>query len=188
MNRAEKIAALLFALLFAYALKSTIIDYPTEPKVIGGVDLDGQIPKAGPWTPIYFPMLLSAAFAYWIWPKKFHQSLALKLVHGCFSLVVIAYFTLFASFLCANSGGYYSAIPFLTKMEILFGPIGVLLAAFAETAVFGVFFSMAFVLISTIAGCLIVLVSCSVGKCIAWASSAVSGKPAQLTSSERESV
>ena len=70
MTRAGKIAAALFALHFAYYLKSTILGYPTEPKVIGGIDLDRSIPQVMPWTPVYCPMLLSAAFAYWIWPTK----------------------------------------------------------------------------------------------------------------------
>ena len=50
--RAEKIASLLFALLFAYFLKSTILGYATEPKVIGGIDFDQPIPQVMPWTPI----------------------------------------------------------------------------------------------------------------------------------------
>ncbi|MDE5452930.1 hypothetical protein GWE18_08665 [Bradyrhizobium sp. CSA112] len=65
-SRVERIASLLFALFFVYFLKSTILGYATEPKVLGGIDFDQPIPQVAPWTPIYFPLLLSAAFGYWI--------------------------------------------------------------------------------------------------------------------------
>lgn len=178
--KAEKIAALLFALFFAYFLKSTILGYATEPKVIGGVDFDHPIPQTIPWTPIYYPMLLSAAFAYWIWPTRSYHSLARKMAAGSFALVRTAYFTLFASFLCAIFGEFYSSLPNLMKMEILLGPVGVVLGALQGTAMFGIFFAMAFILISVVAGCLIVLVAHAASKCLALPSSEYPDEPVRL--------
>ena len=104
------------------------------------------------------PKNCSAAFAYWIWPTKSYRSLARKLAAGSFATIRAAYFTLFASFLCAIFGEFYSSLPHLTKMEILLGPVGVFLGALGGTAIFGIFFAMAFILISVVARCLIVLV------------------------------
>ena len=177
--RAEKIASLLFALFFAYLLQSTILGYATEPKVIGGVDFDRPIPQAIPWTPVYYPMLLSAAFAYWIWPTRSYQSLARKMAAGSFALVRTAYFTLFISFLCAIFGEFHSSLPHLMKMEILLGPVGVFLGALQGTAIFGIFFSMSFILISVFFGCLIVLVAHAASKCLAWPSSGSSDERVQ---------
>jgi hypothetical protein len=188
INRAEKIAALLFALFVAYLLKSTILDYATEPKVIGGVDFDKPIPQAVPWTPVYYPMLLSAAFAYWIWPTRSYQSLALKMAVGSFATVRTAYFTLFASFLCSLFGEFYSSLPHLTKMEILLGPVGVFMGALGGTAIFGIFFAMAFILISVVAGCLIVLVGHAASKCLALPSSAYPDEPARLDRAPRSTL
>jgi hypothetical protein len=167
INKAEKIAALLFALFVAYWLKSTILGYATEPKVIGGVDFDKPIAQAVPWTPVYYPMLLSAVLAFWIWPTRSYQSLALKMAAGSFATVRIAYFTLFASFLCALCGEFCSAIPYLTQMEILLGPLGIFLGALKGTAMFGIFLAMPFILVSVFFGCVIVLVAHAAAKCLA---------------------
>lgn len=156
--RTGKIAAALFAVLFAYFLKSTILDYATEPKVIGGVDLDKPIPQAIPWTPIYYPLLLSAAFAYWIWPTKAYASLGPRIAGGFLAMLLASYFTMFISFFCATFGEFYLSLPHLTKMEILFGPVGVFLGALGGTAMFGMFFVLWFVVFSIFAGCLIALV------------------------------
>jgi hypothetical protein len=156
-TRGGKIAAAVFALFFAYFLKSTILGYATEPKVIGGVDFDHPIPQAIPWTPVYYPMLLSAAFAYWIWPTRSYRGLARKMAGGSFAILRTVYFTLFASFLCAIFGEFYSSLPHLVKMEILLGPVGVVLGALKGTAIFGIFHAPGFIPISVFVGSLIAL-------------------------------
>lgn len=155
-TRAGKIAAALFALFLAYFL-SMILGYPTEPKVIGGVDLDRPIPQAIPWTPVYYPMLLSAAFAYWIWPTKAYASLARRMAGGIFAIVRTAYFTLFISFFCAVFGEFYLSLPNLTKIEILLGPVGVFLGALQGTVMFSTVSALGFTLISVFVGSLIAL-------------------------------
>jgi hypothetical protein len=157
-TRTGKVAAALFAVFLAYYLKSTILDYATEPKVIGGVDLDRSIPQAIPWTPVYYPMLLSAAFAYWIWPTKPYAGLGRRIAGGMFAMLRASYFTLFASFLCAVFGEFYLSLPHLTTMEILWGPVGVFLGALGGTAAFGLFFVMAFFVFSIFSGGLIALI------------------------------
>ena len=188
INRAEKIAALLFALFFAYLLKSTILDYATEPKVIGGVDFDKPLPQAVPWTPVYYPMLLSAAFAYWVWPTRSYHSLARKMAAGSFAIIRTVYFTLFASFLCAIFGEFYSSLPNLMKMEILLGPVGVVLGALQGTVIFGIFHALAFIPISVFVGCLIVLVAHAASKCLALSSSAYPDEPARLDRAPRSTL
>jgi len=115
MIRAEKIASLLFELCFAYFLKSTILDYATEPKVIGGVDFDRPIPQVIPWTPIYFPLLFSAAFGYWIWPTKSYPSLTRKMVAASLAIIRVTFVTLFISILCMGFGELYLMFPQLMK-------------------------------------------------------------------------
>jgi hypothetical protein len=157
-TRIGKIAAALAALLFAYILKSTIMDYATEPKVIGGVDFDKPIPQAIPWTPVYYPMLLSMAFAYWIWPTRAYANLARRMVSGFFAILRASYFAMFISFFCALTGEFYLSLSNLTRMEILWGPVGVFLGALGGTAMFGLFFVLWFFVFSVFFGCLIVLV------------------------------
>jgi hypothetical protein len=154
-TRTGKIAAALFALLFAYFLKSTILDYATETKVLGGIDFDRPIPQAHPWTPIYFPLLLSAAFAYWIWPTKAYTSVGRRIVGGIFAMLRAGYFAMFISFFCAIFGEFYLSLPNLTQMEILFGPVGVLLGALRGTVMFGLFFMLWFIVFSIFSGGLI---------------------------------
>lgn len=155
--RAEKIAAALFALYFAYYLKSTILGYATEPKVIGGIDLDRSIPQAMPWTPIYYPMLLAAAFGYLIWPKASYRSLVRGMAVGSFAMVLVIYFTLFISLLCTGFGAFYLAFPQLMKGEILPMLVSVFLSAVEGTAVFGIYNAIAFVPFGVFIGCLVAL-------------------------------
>ncbi len=166
-TRTGKIAAALFALLFAYFLKSTILDFATEPKVLGGVDLDRPIPQAHPWTPIYYPLLLSAAFAYWIWPTKAYASLGPRIAGGVFAMLRASYFSMFITFFCAIFGEFYLSLPHLTKMEILFGPVGVFLGAFGGTVMFGLFFVLWFIVFSIFSGGLIALAVHAASKCFA---------------------
>ena len=163
MTRAEKIASLAFALLFAYFLKSTIIGYATEPK-IGGIHLDQPIPRPMPWTPIYVPLLLSAAFGYWIWPTKSYASLPRKMAAGSFAIIRVTFFTLFISLLCVGFGEFYLAFPQLMKAEILPAIVLTVLAAFQGTAIMGLFHGIAFVAFGVFFGCLIVLVAHGVTK------------------------
>jgi hypothetical protein len=164
--RAEKIASLLFALFFAYGLKSTILDYATEPKVIGGIDFDQPIPQVMPWTPIYFPFLLSAAFGYWIWPTKSYRSLAQKMAAGSFASIRVTFVTLFISFLCVGFGEFYLAFPRLMKSEILPVLANTFFASFQATAFMGLFFGITFVVFGVFFGCLIVLVAHGISKCL----------------------
>lgn len=177
-NRTGKIAAALFALLFAYFLKSTVLDYATEPKVLGGIDFDRPIPQAMPWTPIYYPLLLSAAFAYWIWPTKAYANVGRRIGGGILAMVRASYFAMFISFFCAIFGEFYLTLPNLTKMEILFGPVGVFLAALGGTAMFGLFFILWFIVFGIFSGCLIALAVHAASKCFAVHSSEPSNEQA----------
>jgi hypothetical protein len=164
--RAEKIASLLFALLFAYLLKSTILGYATEPKVIGGIDFDQPIPQVMPWTPIYFPLLLSAAFGYWVWPTKSYASLPRKLVAGSFAIIRVTFVTLFISILCTGFGELYLMFPQLMKSEILPALAATFLASLQGAAVMSFFFWITFVVLGVFFGCLIVLVAHAASKCL----------------------
>ncbi len=159
ITRAEKIASLLFALFFAYFLKSTILGYATEPKVIGGIDFDQPIPQVMPWTPVYFPLLLSAAFGYWIWPTKSYPSLPRMMTAGSIALVTVTFVTLFISTLCIGFGAFYLTYPHLMNSEILPAIATTFFAAFQGTAIMGLFHGIAFVGFGVFFGCLIVLVS-----------------------------
>jgi len=164
--RAEKVASLLFALFFAYGLKSTILGYATEPMVIGGIDFDQPIPQVMPWTPIYFPLVLSAAFGYWIWPTKSYSSLPLKMAVGSFATIRVTFFTLFISILCSGFGEFYLAFPRLMKSEILATVASTFFASFQATAFMGLFFGITFIVFGVFFGCLIVLVIHVVSKCL----------------------
>jgi hypothetical protein len=164
--RAEKIASLLFALFFAYFLKSTILGYATEPKVIGGIDFDQPIPQVMSWTPIYFPLLLSAAFGYWIWPTKSYPSLMRKMAAGSFAIIRVTFFTLFISILCTGFGELHLTFPRLMKSEILPALAGTFLAAFQGAAIMGLFHGIGFIAFGVFFGCLIVLVFHVASKCL----------------------
>jgi hypothetical protein len=155
--RAEKIAAALFAIYFAYYLKSTILGYATEPKVIGGIDLDRAIPQVIPWSPIYYPMLLSAALAYWLWPTAPHRGLAKRIAAGSFAMVRIIYLTLFISILCTGFGEFYLAFPLILKAEILPMLVNVFMATLGGAAVMGIFHAMPFIFVGIVVGSAIVL-------------------------------
>jgi hypothetical protein len=175
--RAEKITSLLFALYFAWFLKSTLLGYPTEPKVIGGIDLDRPISPVMSWTPIYFPMLLSGAFAYWIWPTKSYASLTRKMAAGSFALIRVTFATLFISLLCLGFGEFYLMFPMLMKSEIPLALAAPFLVAFQGTAIMGLFHGVAFVAGGIFFGCLIVLIGHAVSKLF--------GSPPPLPSGER---
>ncbi|OCK61257.1 hypothetical protein [Bradyrhizobium sp. LMTR 3] len=164
--RAEKIASLLFALFFAYFLKSTILGYATEPKVIGGIDFDQLIPQVIPWTPIYFPLLLSAAFGYWIWPTKSYPSLSRKMAAGSFAIIRVTFVTLFISILCTGFGAFYLTFPQLMKSEILPALATTFIAALQGTAIMSLFHGIAFIAFGVFFGCLIVLVAHVASKCL----------------------
>lgn len=178
--RAEKIASLLFALFFAYFLKSTILGYATEPKVIGGVDFDQPIPQVIPWTPIYFPLLVSAAFGYWIWPTKSHPSLPRKMAAGSFAIIRVTFVTLFISMMCMGFGAFYLTFPQLMKSEILPALATTFFGAFQGTAIMGLFHGIGFIAFGVFFGCLIVLVAHAASKCLALPSTAPSDERARL--------
>src|SRR5262249_48326033 len=98
--RIAKVCAALFALYVTYSYWATFAHYATEPKVIGGVDLDRPIPQVMKWSPLYVPMALAAAFAYWAWPRRPNNELILALLRGVLAAVCIVLFSLFISFLC----------------------------------------------------------------------------------------
>jgi hypothetical protein len=78
-----------------------------------------------------------------------------------------SYFAMFISFFCAIFVEFYLSLPKLTKMEILFGPLGVLLGALGGTAMFGLFFVLWFIVFSILSGGLIALAVHAVSKCFA---------------------
>jgi hypothetical protein len=178
--RAEKIASLLFALFFAYFLKSTILGYATEPKVIGGIDFDQPIPQVMPWTPIYLPLLLSGAFGYWIWPTKSYPSLPRKMAAGSFAIIRVTFVALFISILCMGFGAFYLIFPQLMKSEILPALATTFLAAFQGTAIASLFHGIAFIAFGVFFGCLIVLVAHGASKCL--------GLPLSESSNERVDI
>jgi hypothetical protein len=117
--RAAKIAAALFALGLTYALWQSFLHYATEPKAIGGVQLDRAIPQVMQWSPTYAPMTLAALFAYWAWPKRGASGPFRALIRGCLAACCIVFFCLFVSFLCPALGAFYLMLPDLMRSEIL---------------------------------------------------------------------
>lgn len=180
MIRAEKLASLLFALYFVYFLKSTILGYATEPKVIGGIDFDQPIPRIMPWTPIYFPLLLSAAFGYWIWPTKSYASLSRKMAAGSFAIIRVTFVTLFVSLLCNGFGALYLLSPQLMKSEILPALATAFFEAFQATAIFSLFHGITFIAFGVFFGCLIVLIAHAASKFLGAPSSGPSDNRARL--------
>lgn len=116
--RAGRLAAALFAGYFAYYLWMTILSYPTEPKVIGGLHLDQTLPQTTNWSPVWGPMLLAALFAYGTWPRQIPDGLMQRFFRGMFALIRIELFALFVSIFCPGLGGIYLLLPVLTKGEI----------------------------------------------------------------------
>jgi hypothetical protein len=155
--RIAKIAAVLFALYFTYFLKNSFLHYATEPKVIGGVDLDRAIPQAMMWSPIYYPLLLAALFAYWTWPKRRPAGLARQLFGGCFAVLRIQLFSLFVSILCPHFGEFYLSYPLLVKSEILPALVIILVAAAKTTVFMAVFLAMPIIGCSVLVGCLLAM-------------------------------
>ena len=78
-----------------------------------------------------------------------------------------SYFSMFITFFCAIFGEFYLSLPHLTKMEILFGPVGVFLGAFGGTVMFGLFFVLWFIVFSIFSGGLIALAVHAASKCFA---------------------
>jgi hypothetical protein len=110
-----------------------------------------------PWSPIYYPMLLSAALAYWVWPTAPHRGLARRIAAGSFAMVRIIYFTLFISILCTGFGEFYLAFPRLLKAEILPMLANVFVATLGGAAVMGIVHAMPFILFGIVVGSAIVL-------------------------------
>jgi hypothetical protein len=80
--------------------------------------------------------MLSAAFAYWIWPTKAYASVGLRIAGGIFAMLRASnvHFILLRHF-----RGILPVSSEPHEMEILFGPVGVLLGALGGTAMFGLF-------------------------------------------------
>jgi hypothetical protein len=157
LDRIAKIAAVLFALYFTYFLKSSFLHYATEPKVIGGVDLDRAVPQTMLWSPVYYPLLLAALFAYWTWPKRRSSGVVRRLFSGSFAVLRIELFSLFASFLCTHFGEFYLSYPLLLKSEILPALASVFIASAKTTAFMAVFLALPMVGSSVVLGCLIAM-------------------------------
>ena len=116
--RTAKIAAALFALALTYALWQSFLHYATEPKVLGGIQLDRTIPQVMQWSPIYAPMILAALFGYWAWPKRGPQ-VRESVISGCVAACCIVYFSLLGFFLVPRSRGFLLMLPDLMRSEIL---------------------------------------------------------------------
>jgi hypothetical protein len=157
LDRIAKFVAVLFALYFTYFLKNSFLHYATEPKVIGGVDLDRAVPQTMLWSPIYYPLLLAALFAYWTWPKRRSSGLVRRLFGGSFAVFRIELFSLFASFLCTHFGEFYLSYPLLSEREILPALASVFIAAAKTTAFMAVFLALPIVGSSVVLGCLIAM-------------------------------
>lgn len=157
LARIAKLAAVLFALYYAYFLKTGFLHYATEPKVIGGISLDRDIPQTMLWSPIYYPLLLSALFAYWIWPTRPTASLIWLLLRGFFALFLIQLFSLFVSLLCPHLGGFYLELPSLMPSEILPSLVTAFIAAAATAALMGLFMATPLIGNSAIIGCAMAL-------------------------------
>jgi len=157
LDRIAKIVAVLFALYFTYFLKNSFLHYATEPKVIGGVALDRAVPQAMLWSPIYYPLLLAALFAYLTWPKRRSSGLVRRLFGGSFAVLRIESFSLFASILCTHFGEFYLSYPLLLKSEILPALVSSFIATAETTASMAVFLALPIFGSSVLLGCLIAM-------------------------------
>lgn len=118
-GKAGKLAAALFAMLFTCSLWGWgVLAYATEPKVIGGLQMDRALPQTTDWSPVWVPMLISALFAYLTWPKQIPRTALGTAARGTFAMIRIELFAVFVSLLCPGLGGIYLLAPMLTKLEI----------------------------------------------------------------------
>ena len=149
--RTAKIAAALFALALTYALWQSFLHYATEPKVLGGIQLDRTIPQVMQWSPIYAPMILAALFGYWAWPKR-ASGPKRALISGCVAACCIVYFSLWVSFLCPALGAFYLMLPDLMRSEILPMLGKSVLTSVMSTLFFGLFFAIPLLTTGLVAG------------------------------------
>jgi hypothetical protein len=150
--RIAKIAAALFALAMAYGLWGSFLHYAIEPKVIGGVHLDRAVPQVMQWSPVYVPMITSALFAYWAWPKRVASGPIKAVLSGCVAACSIVYFSLFISFLCPGLGALYLLFPDLVRSEVLPMLGKTFLTSAQSTLYFGLFFAVPLVTIGLVVG------------------------------------
>jgi hypothetical protein len=150
--RTAKIAAALFAVGLTYSLWQSFLHYATEPKVIGGIQIDRPIPQVMQWSPIYAPMTLAALFAYWAWLKRIASGPFWAVTRGSLVGCGIAYFSLFVSFLCPALGAFYLMLLDLMRSEIVAMLGKTALIAAQSTAFFGVFFAVPLLTMGLVAG------------------------------------
>jgi hypothetical protein len=158
---ASKAAAALFAFGLAWYLSQDIIAYATEPKPIGGMDIDKMPSHFQPWTPRFYPIALSMLFAWWRWPRKCVVAGALSPLRGGFAMAQVGVFCIFASFACAHVGGYITAMPLVLGDDYL----KVFFRALAGAASLTLFFSFFFAI-------MLFPASIGFGMLLAWASQA----------------
>lgn len=139
--RCSKAAAALFALALTYLLSKEFLVYATEPKPLGGMSIDKMPDPYMAWTPVYYPLILAALFAWWRWPRKAIRLGAWSLLRGSFVMAQIAVFCIFASFLCAYIGKFILMLPFVMSGEVFGTLLGSISAALSFTIFYTVFFA-----------------------------------------------
>lgn len=150
--RAGKVLAAMFAAYFAYFLWMTILSYPIEPKVVGGLHLDQPLPQATNWAPVWIPMILSALFAYATWPRQIAQGFTRGFSRGALALLRIELFALFVSIFCPGLGGIYLLLPMLTNGELFSVLMQLVLSSAATAVIMLTFHSVALILSSIVIG------------------------------------
>jgi hypothetical protein len=94
-----------------------------------------------PWTPVYYPLILAALFAWWRWPRKSIGLGAWSLLRGAFVMAQVGVFCIFASFLCAYIGKFILMLPFVMKGEVFNALLNSIGAALSMTIVFTMYFA-----------------------------------------------
>lgn len=155
----SKAAAALFALGLTYFLSGQFLVHATEPKPLGGMYIDKMPDPFMPWTPVYYPLILAAVFAWWRWPRKTIKLGAWGLLRGGFVMAQIGVFCIFASFLCVYIGKFILAIPFVLGGDLFKSLLSSIGAAASMTIGYTTFFAALLFPISIAFGLILAVVT-----------------------------
>jgi|GEM_PF-4699641 len=160
--RLSKAVAVLFAVALTTLIFKVFLGIATEPKPLGGIDLDKMPDAFMPWTPVYYPLILAALFAWWRWPSNIIKPGAWALLRGSFVMAQIAVVCIFLCFLCAQIGQLILTIPFALNAELwkmLLSSVG---AALSYTLTYTMFFATSLLPLAVAFGLILALVTQSV--------------------------
>ncbi|MGO3933651.1 hypothetical protein [Rhodopseudomonas pseudopalustris] len=139
--RLSKAVAVLFAVALTTIVFKVFLGIATEPKPLGGIDLAKMPDAFMPWTPVYYPLILAALFAWWRWPSNIIKPGAWALLRGGFVMAQIAVVCIFVCFLCAQIGQLTLTIPFALSAELWKMLLSSVAAALSYTLTYAMFFA-----------------------------------------------